>query len=396
MKRSDLLQVLQAIYSEGSASQAGLAEKSRMTPSYVSTVVAELRRRGLVQEAGRSPSRAGRRRVLLQVKPDLGHLIGIRLGRVNTRVVVTDFLGKVLSFKKLPTEPQRGERHVFGLIDREVRGILEHDQLVKGIGIAVSGVIDRAKGSIIFWPRLRGWTDVPLKQIAEEKYGLPVVVEDNVRTMALAEQRFGAANGYSNFVYLVVSMGIGAAIYVNRQLYLGADNLAGELGHTTIDERGDLCSCGNRGCLEVYASGWAIIKRSKAALQQGVHSGLAKLVEKEPDRLTIENVVAAAKGRDRFAQTVLWEAGLHLGTGLATIVNLLNPEALVLGGEVLRASKAFVLKPLFYSLKSRSFHRSVQNLKVVVSRLGGEMGAVGAAILLAEQLLPDLSAGFKS
>lgn len=373
-----------------------MAEKIHLAPSNVSSLVAELRRRGLVEEAGRSPSRAGRRRVLLRTNPGLGHLIGIRIGRANTRVVVTDFLGKVISLKKTPTEIQEGERHVLGLVDREVRPILENDRAVKGVGIAVSGVINRTKGSILFWPKVPGWNDVPLKQIIREKYGLPVVVEDSARTLALAEQKFGAANGYSNFVYVVMSMGIGAAIYINRQLYLGADDLAGELGHTTIDERGDLCSCGNRGCLEVYASGWAIINRIKAGLNQGVHSGLGKLMEKHPERLAVENVVAAAKARDQFAHTVLWEAGLHLGTALATIVNLLNPEAIVLGGEVPRAAKSFILKPLFYSLKSRSFHRSAQNLKVMVSRLGGEAGAVGAAILVAEKLLPDLVAGGKS
>jgi predicted NBD/HSP70 family sugar kinase len=164
--------------------------------------------------------------------------------------------------------------------------------------------------------------------------------------------------------------------------------MAGELGHTTIDERGDLCSCGNRGCLEVYASGWAIINRIKSGLQQGVHSSLASLMEKHPDRISIEAIVNAAKVGDQFANTVLWEAGLHLGTGVATIVNLLNPEAIFLGGEVPRVAKNFILKPLFHSFRGRTFHRSVGNLKVIVSRLGGEAGAVGAAVVVAEKLLP--------
>ncbi|MGH9328567.1 MAG: ROK family transcriptional regulator [Terriglobia bacterium] len=396
MKKKELLRILHTIYSEKTASQAGLAEKIQLAPSNVSSMVAELRRRGLVEEAGRSPSRAGRRRVLLRVKPSLGHLIGIRIGRANTRIVVTDFLGEVIRLKKIPTEIQKGEGHVFDLIDHEVRPILEHDRLLKGIGIAISGVVERATGSVLFWPKVPGWSDVPLQQIIQDKYGLPVVVEDSVRTLALAEEKFGAANGYSNFVYVVVSMGIGAAIYMNRQLYLGADDLAGELGHTTIEERGDLCSCGNRGCLEVYSSGWAIMNRVRAGLEQGVHSGLQKLIEKPTDRLTIEAIVAAAKARDQFAHTVLWEAGLHLGTGLATIVNLLNPEAIVLGGEVPRAAKSFILKPLFYALRGRTFSRSAQNLKITVSHLGGEAGAAGAAILVAEKLLPGLLAGSKN
>jgi predicted NBD/HSP70 family sugar kinase len=389
MKRVDLLGVLEAIYSEGDTSRKGLAEKIGFAPSYIGTLVAELRSRGLVEEGGRSPSRAGRRRVLLHVVPDLAHIAGIRIGRANTRIVVTDLLGRVLHYKKVPTEIWKGEQHVFDLIYRELDTAFETDPLIKGIGIAISGVIDRHSGTVLFWPKVPGWTNVLLKRKIQSKYGLPVVVEDSVRTMALAEKKFGQAKKHSNFAYVVVSMGIGAAIYIDNRLYVGANDLAGELGHTTIDERGDICSCGNRGCLEVYASGWAIISRVKSGLQQGVHSGLGPLMENHPEKISIEAIVNAAKLRDQFAHTVLCEAGVHLGTAVATIVNLLNPEAIVLGGEVPRAAKGFILKPLFHSFRGRAFHRSVRNLKVIVSRLGGESGAVGAAILVAEKLLPS-------
>ena len=366
-----------------------MAEEIGFAPSYIGTLVAELRRRGLVEEGGRSPSRAGRRRILLHVIPDLDHVIGIRIGRANTRIVVTDLRGNVLRLKKLPTEIRKGEQHVFDLIEREIGSAVEADRLIKGIGIGVSGVIDRQSGTVLFWPKVPGWNNVPLRRKIQTKYGLPVIVEDSVRTMALTEKKFGQAKKYSNFAYVVVSMGIGAAIYIDDRLYIGANDLAGELGHTTIDERGDICSCGNRGCLEVYASGWAIINRVKGGLQQGVHSGLAALMENQPGMVSIEAIVNAAKLRDQFAHTVLWEAGVHLGTALATIVNLLNPEAIVLGGEVPRAAKGLMLKPLFHSFRGRAFHRSIRNLKVTVSRLGGESGAVGAALMVTEKLLPS-------
>jgi len=389
MKRRDLLAVLEAIHSQGEASRKGLAEQIGFAPSYIGTLVAELRRRGLVEEGGRSPSRAGRKRILLHVVPDLAHVIGIRIGRANTRIVVTDLRGKVLSLKKLPTEIRKGEQHVFDLVEREIGSAVEANRLIQGIGIGMSGVIDRQSGTVLFWPKVPGWNNVPLRRKIQTKYGLPVVVEDSVRTMALTEKKFGQAKKYSNFAYVVISMGIGAAIYIDDRLYIGANDLAGELGHTTIDERGDICSCGNRGCLEVYASGWAIINRVKGGLQQGVHSGLATLMENQPGTVSIEAIVNAAKLRDQFAHTVLWEAGVHLGTALATIVNLLNPEAIVLGGEIPRAAKGLMLRPLFHSFRGRAFHRSIRTLKVTVSRLGGESGAVGAALLVAEKLLPS-------
>src|SRR5579875_1069380 len=225
MKRDDLLSALEAIYSQGQTSRAALAELLGFAPSYISTLVAELRRRHLVEEAGRSPSRVGRRRVLLHVSADLAHLVGIRIGRANTRIVVTDLLGRVLSLRTALTEIAKGEQHVFNLIEEEIARTLHRDPLVKGIGIAISGVIDRHSGTVFFWPKVPGWTNVPLKRRIQAKYDLPVIVEDTVRTMALAEKRFGGAKGYRNFVYVVVSMGIGAAIYMDGRLYLGADDL---------------------------------------------------------------------------------------------------------------------------------------------------------------------------
>ncbi len=389
MNKVDLLGILDSIYDQGEASRTDLAEKSGFAPSYISALVSDLRARNLVTEGGRSLSRAGRRRVLLNVAPDLAHLVGIRIGRANTRIVVTDFNGKVLSLKRVPTEVSLGKERVFNLIERELGIAIKSDPQIRGIGVAMSGVINRNSGTLLFWPKVPGWNDVPIKDHIEKKFGLPVVLEDSVRTMALAEEKFGDAKGRKNFVYVIVSMGIGAAIYINNRLYLGADDLAGELGHTTIDERGELCSCGNRGCLEVYSSGWAIINRIKSGLAQGVHSSLSQLVNGHSDQISIEAIVDAAKSGDQFAHTVLWEAGLHLGNGIASIVYLLNPEAILLGGEVPRVAKNYLLKPLFHSFRGRTFHRSVGNLKVVVSRLGGEAGAVGAAIVSAKKLLPE-------
>ncbi|HLH36090.1 MAG TPA: ROK family transcriptional regulator [Alloacidobacterium sp.] len=389
MRRDDLLLILERIFDQSEASRTELAEQTKFAPSYVSALVSELRRRGLVEEGDRSPSRAGRRRVLLHITPDLGHFVGIRIGRANTRIVVTDFLGRTLSVKRVETETSRGERHVLDLIDREISAAIENDGVVKGIGIAMSGVIDHNSGTVLFWPKVAGWNDIPLRKMIEAKHKLPVVLEDSVRTMALAEAKFGGGNGRKDFVYIVVSMGIGAAIFIDNRLYLGAKDLAGEFGHTTIDQHGELCSCGNRGCLEVYASGSAILKAVNDGLQHGVHSSLAPANPGEVNnRVSIEAIVQAARTGDQFARTVLWEAGLHLGTGIASIVNLLNPETIVLGGEVPRAAKNYLLRPLLHSFRARAFHRSVQDFKISISRLGGEAGAIGAAVQIASKLLP--------
>src|SRR5260370_4587480 len=155
MNKDALQGVLKAIYDQGEASRTGLAERTGFAPSYISALVADLRRRGLVEEGGRSPSAAGRRRVLLHVVPDLCHLIGIRIGRANTRIVVTNFLGKVLSLKKVRTDISLGEAHVFDLIDHEIATALKTDRLIKGIGISMSGVIPPNSCTVLFLPNVQ-------------------------------------------------------------------------------------------------------------------------------------------------------------------------------------------------------------------------------------------------
>jgi predicted NBD/HSP70 family sugar kinase len=387
MNQSDVVRIASLIYSQGLASRAGLAEQTNLAPSYVGTIVKDLQQKGLVAEGDRAPSPRGRRRVLLHINPGLGELVGIRIGRANIRVVVTDFLGKVRTLKKLHVDVSKGQEYVLDLVHQQVKPLIRHDGAVKGIGVGISGVIGRKRGTVLFWPKVQGWHDVPLKQIFEDCYGLPTVVEDSVRAMALAECRFGQGGAYRDFAYVTIGVGIGAAVFVNGNFYFGADGLAGELGHTTIDERGEMCSCGNRGCVEVYASGWAIIDNVRRALQQGVTSTLLRPPDSHDEHLTIESIVDAARQGDRLSQNVLSEAGTHLGTALGTFVNLFNPQSIILSGAVPQVAKTFFLKSLSQALRHRAFHRSVRNLIVVVSRLGGESGAIGAALLVAEQLL---------
>jgi predicted NBD/HSP70 family sugar kinase len=390
MKRSDLTNFVKLIYAEGHVSRAGLAEKTGLAHSYITTIVRDLQNADLLLEKGRAPSDGGRRRVLLTINPKLAHLIGIEIGTANCRVVATDLLGNVMNLKRFPSENARGKDHVLENIYHEIERLVAHDDAIKGIGMSQSGVIDRRTGTVLFWPKVQGWNNVPLKQMLETKYHLPVVVEDSVRTMAVAERRFGRAKDCDDVVYVNVGMGIGSAIFVNGRLHFGYNGMAGELGHTTIDESGDLCSCGNRGCLEVYASGSAIINRVRSGLEKGVTSSLLEGWQKRPAQLSVETIVEAARGHDRLSGMILSEAGVHLGTALATIVNLLNPKRIILGGAVPQAAKGLLLKPLLDSLRARAFHRSMTGLEVLVSRLGDESAALGAVILVAEQILEEL------
>ncbi len=390
MDESQLHAASKLIFARGQISRAGLAQELDLVPSYVSLIVRKLLTSGLVCERGVAPSSGGRPGRLLQINPELAHLIGIDIGTVNCRIAVTDFLGNVLAFKRFRSQADEGPEPLLRLIHHEIQGYRREFPGIMALAVAQSGVIERATGTLLFWPKVGGWHDVPLKAILEREHGLPTIVEDSARTMAVAEQTFGQGRGLANFVHVLVGTGIGSTIFIDGELYIGSSGLAGELGHTTIDENGPLCSCGNRGCLEVYSSGWAIIKRVRAALSDGTASTLSKTVVEHPEELSVELIVSAGKSGDRLSQTVVSEAGTHLGTALAGLVNLLNPEKIILGGAVAQAGGEMLLDPLLYFLRGRAFQRSVSATDVVISQLDDKASALGAVVMLAKDLLGKL------
>ena len=273
------------------------------------------------------------------------------------------------------------------LVDTVLKDLLPKYPAIAAIGIAHSGVISRQEGKVLFFPQVSGWEETPIKQMFEKQYGFPTVVEDAVRAMATMEHRFGYGKDRRNFVYMSVGMGIGSAIFVDGRLYAGNDGLAGELGHVTVREDGGLCSCGNRGCLELYASGSAIIERVREALRQGVTSSLTDEVGSKLDELSVEQIATAAQSHDRLAERILSEAGSYLGAALATVVNLLNPERIILSGKVPRATEKILLDSLLYNLRHRALPQSTKDLDVIVSQFGDDAAAVGAVLLAGEEVL---------
>lgn len=391
MDDSQLQDVLKLIFDRRQVSRTSLAQDLDLAPSYVSLLVRELLASGSVCEVGVAPSSGGRPGKLLQINPEIAHLIGISLGTGNCRITVTDFLGNILAIKRFPSQVLEGPERLIGMIHHEIRGYRLQYPGIQAMAIAVSGVVDHVTGTLLFWPKVRGWQDVPLKAILEREHGLPTIVEDSARTIAVTEQVFGQGKGLSNFVHVMVGTGIGSSIFVDGKLYIGSSGLAGELGHTTIDENGSLCSCGNRGCLELYSSGWAIINRVRSALSDGVASTLSKTFEGKGGELSVQMIVEAGKSGDRLSQTVLSEAGTHLGTALAGLVNLLNPERIILGGAVPRIAGEMMLTPLLYFLRARAFQRSVSATDVVISQLDDNASVLGAVVMLARELLGKLA-----
>ena len=385
MRKSDLFNLLGPIYAQGALSRSDLAEMTNIAPSHVGVLTRNALNYGYLIEDGYAPSNGGRRRVFLKPNPNFAKLVGVDIGRAHIRIVVTDFVGKVLNYKWLPTETHKGKDHVLRVVRDELKAQLAMFSGAAAIGITHSGVIDPQAGKVIFWPMIQGWENTPLRQIIEDDHGLPTyVVGDSVRAAAITEKRFGHGKGLHNFVLVAVGWGIGAAMCVDGHMHVGRDGLAGELGHTTVAEDGDICSCGNKGCLELYSSAAAIVRRVRSELDRGVFSSLTQDEGGALEKLSMEVIVAAAKSHDRLSERILSEAGKHLGIALASMVNLLNPEKVILTGRVPQVAGEVLLGPLLYNLRQRGLPRAVKDLPVVVSEFGEEAAAVGMALVSGE------------
>jgi glucokinase len=247
-----------------------------------------------------------------------------------------------------------------------------------GVGIAAAGILDTERGIITTSPNLLHWHNVPLRDIFADRLGIVTYVINDANAAALGEHRFGAGMGFDNIVYLTVSTGIGGGIIIGGELYSGTDGCAGEIGHMTVEANGPQCHCGNFGCLEALASGWAVAKTAIERINNGGKSYIVELVDGKIDNITAEMVAAAARRGDQLAADIVAEAAKYLGVGLANLVNIFNPELIVIGGGLSKMG-GMLLKPARKVLKERAFQLPAQTARIVRARLGSNAGIIGAA-----------------
>ncbi len=254
---------------------------------------------------------------------------------------------------------------------------------VRGIGVASPGPLDPYRGVILATPNIPQWRDFPLRAYLEERFGVPVVVDNDANAAAVAEWRYGAGRGHHHLLYLTISTGIGGGVIVADRLLRGAAGLAGELGHLTVLPDGPLCGCGQRGHLEALASGPAIARAAEAELDRGTPSSLADL----PRPLTAAQVAQAAQAGDTLARAVFRRAAHFLGRAIADYLHIFNPTIVVLGGGVVQAG-AVLLEPLEEALRQGVMTPAyLQNLTLTTAQLGDDVGLLGALALLRETLL---------
>lgn len=324
--------------------------------------------------------------------PSDRYILGVDLGGTNIVVGAMSADGsRELSVRETPTRAAEGADAVVGrivaLLERVTAETLSatgaRREAILGVGIGSPGPLDRERGLVIFTPNL-GWRDFPLRDRISDAMRLPATLDNDANCATLGEWWRGAAQGGRNVVGLTIGTGIGGGLILDGRLYHGASDVAGELGHTTIDSTGRRCGCGNYGCLEAYASGPAIAERAREALAGGEPSAMPQLVGSDLSRLTAALVYQAAREGDRLALEVVRETARLLGAGVANLLNIFNPDVVVLAGGVTQAGDA-LFEPMRAEVRRRAFKPAVEACRIVPGALQGKAGVVGAVATFAQQ-----------
>lgn len=307
--------------------------------------------------------------------------MGVDLGGTNIKGAVVSSRGDVLSFFSNPTEVEKGKERVFDNLEANVRSACQRAGVklseIKCVGIGSPGPLNTKTGIVIEAPNLPGWNYVPLKDIFEERLGVPVFIENDANAAGYAEAWLGAGRGTDCMLLFTLGTGIGGAIVINGELWHGPDDSAAELGHITIKYDGALCGCGNKGCLEAYASAPATVKRMKRALARGKKSTITRYL-KEGRELTTKLIHKVAREGDELCRRVIKETGTYLGIAFSSYINIFNPDIIVLHGGLSGAGR-MLFDAIRAEIKKRSFSMPAKRVRIVRSRLKGRAGVIGSA-----------------
>lgn len=344
----------------------------------------ELKGEGLIRQKKLGPSTGGRRPQLFELDPRFGIAVGVDIGLTHTRAVAVNIKGERVGQEI--RETRTGQELVEGVMETITHLLAGcKDTPLLGIGMAMAGLSDPDKASMIFSPKFGNVRNLPLGQIVGDRFGVPVTLQGNAGAMALGEQAFGMGRGTDDFVCVNMATGIGLGIVINGELYRGASGYAGELGHIVVEPTGPRCVCGNYGCLEVMASGLAIARQAREALGQGVHSSIHGMVKGKLEAITAKIVCEAANAGDKLAYTIIEKAADYLAMGLATVINLFNPEVIVLAGGLSLAGEV-IREPITRRLKVHALEMPLDKVRIGFSELGETSGALGATTLVLDKI----------
>ncbi|HXK95805.1 MAG TPA: ROK family protein, partial [bacterium] len=349
-----------------------------------------IHREKLIREKGSGAVERGRPPKLLEFSGDNHYVVGLSIGANHISGVLTDLNTRILARQDIPTRSSRGYRALIRSVARLILDLIRTSQIqdtdVLGVGIAIGGLIDKRR-NVLQYSAVFDWKEKDLARDLGELVRKPIRFDHTARVMALGELWYGIGRRIENFVCVLWGYGIGAAFILEGKPVYGTHGMAGEFGHIPVAGHSAIrCQCGNYGCLETLASGWGIANTAKACLRQKAGGLLYQLCEKNPGRVTTRLVAQAAAQGDEMCRQILGQACEYMGMGLATLINLFNPQAIILGGGIMR-SENLVLDRVIQETRKYSLRNLNEEILIQPVQLGDHCKTMGAVSLILDEVL---------
>lgn len=378
--------ILNYLYFHGSKSAVEVSKKLKSSIPTVTALLNEMCQMGILVEQGQGNSSGGRRPNLFGLKSDSLFVLGIDIGRYATKIALFDSnLNEVTGIKKINIKLSN-HPEVIDTIFRAAQVLIEESGIKKdkliAVGVDMPGLIDATTGNNYTYLFNE---EESLATRLSKMFELPVFIENDAKARALAEYRFGLAKGRKNVLSLHVGWGLGLGIIINGKLYRGNSGFTGEFSHLPIIDNGILCECGKRGCLETAASGKALVYHAEKQIDEIEGTPLAEIIKGQDKELVPKSIIEAANLGNQFAISVISQVGLELGKGIAILIQLLNPELIILGGRVSEANQ-YLLTPIQQSLNHYCMPKLRDQVEIVTSKLGSNANILGAVATAIENL----------
>lgn len=365
-------------------SRADLAKRIGLNRSTISSIVAQLLHAGLIHETDRQTDKMGRPGLSLAINPLGGCAVGVEIEPAGVRVVLTDFTAKRVWRRSVQVDEGESQESYLQCAEELVRQALFQAQMlglrVLGVGVALPGLVDVHSGELRYAPALY-WRDIPFRERWSKQFGLPILLENNANAAALGEYYFGVAQNIPNFLYIGAGATMGGGIVINSELFRGRGGFAGEMGHMMVDPNGLMCSCGRKGCWETLVGPEQVVRQYRRRSPQAAQVLDGSEVNGGEAESSFAKIVYAADAGDLAAEVVLQEMGQNLGIGIANLVNIFNPQLVVLGGYYSLAHE-IAIPEIKEAVKRHSLFPMRTSLSVLPSQRGVDDSILGAVALI--------------
>jgi glucokinase-like ROK family protein len=363
-----------------SISRTDIAEALDLSRAGVSIIINDLIDNKIILETYSRTTPSGRPPVVLELNPKAGMVAGIDMGASHLSAALGDFSARILKEIEHPFKIADGPEKCIDDANQILNELLERQGIgikdLSAIGVSVPGPVITDAGMVMAPPIMPGWDRFPIRDTLEKRWSVPVTINNDADLGAMGEWAYGAGRNEINLAFIKVGSGIGAGFIINQQIFVGSTGSAGEIGHLTIEKNGPLCSCGNYGCLEAFASGKAIELQAQKLVESGKRTLLTEIKERP---ISVLDVANAARSGDLEAQEILNRAGTFIGIALAGLINMFNPSVVIIGGGVAEVGD-LITAPIRKMVKERSLRASEHAVKITTAMLGRRSTLIGAMV----------------